>query len=225
MPNVVALLAHDCTRRRHPRAESSLRQAPAGRQWCVSAWSCRSRSAPAAAAPRRRRRRTKGRRKASAHRELTVRPSAISFMRASPARRCILEPLYKTGVRREASEMRAHPPPADCLHGTAAASRLPDGPQGDRDHERRTRIARHLQMPQDPQGRGQDLRVFLPARRREERTGRHLQAARLAQGADREPAALRGRPQRQGRRHPRRGRVAEGQDLHPRDRLPSRPAC
>ena len=119
--------------------------------------------------------------------------------------------------------MRAHPPPADCLHGTAAASRLPDGPQGDRDHERRTRIARHLQMPQDPESRGQDLRVFLPPRRREERAGRHLQAARLAQGADREPAALRGRPQRQGRRHPRRGRVAEGQDLHPRDRLPPRP--
>ena len=54
---------------------------------------------------------------------------------------------------------------------------------------------------------------------REERPGRHLQAALLAQGADREPAAPRGRPLGQGRRHPRRGRLAEGQDLDPRDRL------
>ena len=31
-----------------------------------------------------------------------VRASAINLMRASPARRRILEPFYKTGVRREA---------------------------------------------------------------------------------------------------------------------------
>ena len=113
-----------------------------------------------------------------------------------------------------------------CMRGVSAAKRrascaamIPDA-QGDQPYQSAaTRIARHLQVPQDPQGRGQDLRVFLPARRREERAGRHLQAAHLAQGADREPAAPRGRPQRQGRRHPRRGRVAEGQDLHARDRL------
>ena len=34
--------------------------------------------------------------------------------------------------------------------------------------------------------------------------------------------ALRGRPLRQGRRHPRCRRMAQGQDLHPRDRLPPR---
>ena len=81
-------------------------------------------------------------------------------------------------------------------------------------------LSRQLQVPQDPEGRRQDLRIFLAARCREERPGRHLQAALLPQGADREPAAARGRPLGQGRRHPRRGRVAEDQDLHARDRLP-----
>ena len=37
----------------------------------------------------------------------------------------ILEPFYKTGVRCEASVMRAHPPPADGLQGVDASSRLP----------------------------------------------------------------------------------------------------
>ena len=40
-----------------------------------------------------------------------------------------------------------------------------------------------------------------------------------------EPAALRGRPLGDGGRHPRRGRLAEGQDLHARDRLSARRAC
>src|SRR4029079_19201831 len=121
---------------------------------------------------------------------IDVRPSAISFMRASPARRCILEPFYKTGVRHQASEMRAQPPPADCLHGQrlSPAGRLTDRKEIE-DHERRTRIARQLQVPQDPQGRSQDVRVLLASRRREERAGRHLQAADLPQGPDREPAA------------------------------------
>ena len=189
MPNIVALLAHAALRRRRRRRGSSPRQAPAGRRWCESAWSCRSRSAPAAAAPRPPPTANESSANSERPPRIDVRPSAISFMRASPARRRILEPFYKTGVRHQASEMRAHPPPADDLQGTHAASRLPDGPQGDRDHERRPRIARHLQMPQDPQGRSQDLRVFLPARRGEERARRHLQAAHLAQGADREPAA------------------------------------
>src|SRR5215470_14297797 len=60
---------------------------------------------------------------------------ATKFMRASPAQRCILEPLYKTGVRREASEMRAHPPPAG-LKAWAAYPRLMDCKETE--NERRT---------------------------------------------------------------------------------------
>ncbi len=115
--------------------------------------------------------------------------------------------------------MRAHPPPADSLRGmTLPVSELADGSQGE-NHVRRPRIARQLQMPHDPQGRQQNLRIFLPPRGRKERPRRHLQATLLPQGAAREPAAPRGWPLGQCRRHPRRGRLAEGQDLDPRDRL------
>ena len=90
-------------------------------------------------------------------------------------------------------------------------------------HERCTSPPRQLQVPQDAHRWRQDLPVFLAARCREERAHRHLQPAALAEGAAGEPAALRGRPLGQSRRHPRRRRMAQDQDLHPRDRLPSRP--
>ena len=49
----------------------------------------------------------------------------------------------------------------------------------------------------------------------------YLPPALLAQGAAGEPAPLRGRAERHGGRHPRRGRVAREALLRPRDRLPA----
>ena len=51
-----------------------------------------------------------------------------------------------------------------------------------------------FQMPQDAQRRRQDLRLFRPHRRREERPAATLAPALLAEGAAGEPAAPRGRP-------------------------------
>ena len=82
-------------------------------------------------------------------------------------------------------------------------------------------IARHLQMPPHARCRRQDLHLFLAAGGGEERACRHFPPALLAEGAAGEPAPLRGRAHRQGRRHPRGGGMAEGALLEPRDRLPA----
>src|SRR3954453_20917201 len=70
-------------------------------------------------------------------------------------------------------------------------------------------LARQLQMPQDPQGRWQVLRLLQPARRREERSEGNFQASLFDEGAAREPAAVRGRSHGQEGRHRRGIEMAE----------------
>src|SRR5215475_13075429 len=70
-------------------------------------------------------------------------------------------------------------------------------------------LARQLQMPEDPQGRRQDLRLLQPARRREEWSQGDFEAALLDEGAAGKSAAQRGRPLGQEGRHRRRLEVAE----------------
>src|SRR4030081_1509019 len=62
-------------------------------------------------------------------------------------------------------------------------------------------LARQLQVPEDPQGRWQDLRLLQPARRREEWSEGNFQAPLFHEGAAGKPAAQRRWPHRQERGH------------------------
>src|SRR3954467_6854998 len=62
-------------------------------------------------------------------------------------------------------------------------------------------LARQFQVPQDPQGWRQDIRVLQPARCREERSEGHLETALFDEGPAGKSAALRRRPHGQEGRH------------------------
>src|SRR3974390_615807 len=70
-------------------------------------------------------------------------------------------------------------------------------------------LARQLQMPKNPQGWRQDLRLLQPARRREKRSEGNLQASLFDEGAAGKPLAQRRRAHRQEGRHSRSLQVAE----------------
>src|SRR5215813_13762452 len=109
---------------------------------------------------------------------------AATFSRMLVGVAASLERFYKPGTV-------CSTPPAAASHQakTALAGVIVPSPgitdNWDSSHD----LARQLQMPKDPQGRRQDLRLLQPACRREERSQGDFQAALLDEGAAREPAA------------------------------------
>src|SRR3981189_3818393 len=76
-------------------------------------------------------------------------------------------------------------------------------------------LARQLQMPEDPQGRWQDLRLLQPAGRREKWSDGNFQTPLFHEGAAGKPAAQRGRPHRQEGRNSGGCEVAEKAGVQP----------
>ena len=187
--------ARRCSLRRHrPPGEPGPPRAAGSRPACAAGWSCLRHLAPSPAAPRP----ASTAKDEAGEQDAPAAPcalslSAISFILGTsalmgPSRtpRRILELVTRFQFIRPRVSRRGQTPRATAVADRPVEARgLTPSPRsqrtplpGDRPHEHCRGPSRQLQVPQDAERRRQDLRVLLAAGRREERAGRHLQAAR-----------------------------------------------